>query len=52
MIILVIYISTETIVPKEFKYIKLGNDNEKHIKFDFSASNQIEFIVPDLTSIN
>lgn len=36
LIILIIYVSTETIVPKEFKFLKLNSESKtKGLKFDF-----------------
>lgn len=36
LLILIIYVSTETIVPKEFKFLKLNSESKtKGLKFDF-----------------
>lgn len=52
-VIFTIYISTETIVPKEFTYINLGkNFDEPQIKFDYQKQEEIQIIVEKLSSVN
>lgn len=46
-----IYISTEIIVPKEFKLLKL-NDSSTHIVFNYTQNSEVVFKVTNLTTIN
>jgi len=51
-IIFTIYLSTEIIVPKEFKYLELGEKKESKLQFDFQNNRTIEFDVSGLNYIN
>lgn len=51
-IIFTIYLSTEIIVPKEFKYLELNEQKDTKLKFDFQNNRTIEFDVHELNYIN
>ncbi len=51
-IIFSIYLSTEIIVPKEFKYLEINGQNETKLKFDFHKNNTLEFDVGGISYVN
>lgn len=51
VLIIGIYVSTETIVPREYKYVKLGPTGPK-LEFNYAASPTLSFPIDNLTSIN
>jgi hypothetical protein len=53
IVIILIYLATETIVPKEFKFLSMGDATEdSFLKFDYKKNSEISFTLKNLTKSN